>query len=585
MSGSNSVKYVKGWSTNTEFDPETPHYFVNLSEKHLYNFEILNALTLLGNYENLLTFIELQVQKVLTVDKDKQELLVPPFDVWIILLTIGTVTNVSKDQVLNDSDVYNQSRISLNKRALKLLSIYNRILIDFDTKKYSQYDLELLRCQIFLVLDTILPRTEGRTIGSSMIRTLRVKMYSPAYTELRNPYSSYKDCLQQLDSVLGSKLIHKKLTQPGEMANLLLFTFSNSLPMQQDNKVQFLTVYETWISFFPLLFEMISLRQNYYIENETTKVDAPIEPVLFIQRLIESPIARYFRVINSTQFIERFIEYVFVDCPDDKNQTRFVNEANDPKSFNISSTYMDRTFYPPDYTVECSMRLRRHFAFLGFHLLSVVPNGCNLISPRMETNKFISEMASELYYLRDVTHFESFLLSDNLERDIIFIPLLLETVFKILLNERSELFDTDGYTKTIKPTEHDGGEIHKTRNYQPEFVNSINNFTVAVSEYEVALNLLYIKSDRNSKAIKQEEYELKLKGFICVMIMFNFCCFANASHSQREIQFSLKSKHFRDSVRGLRNHFYEQVNKLDLVKKELGGTKKILLRLCEINDF
>ena len=565
MSSSNSVKYVKGWSTNTDFDPEAPHYFVNLSEKHLYNFEVLNALTLLGNYENLLTYIEIQVQQVLSSDKKGEELLVPPFDIWVILLTIATVTNVSKDQVLNESDVYNQSRMSLNKRALKLLSIYSRILIDFDTEKYNQYDLELLRCQIFLLLDMILPGSEGNAISSSMTRTLRVKIYSPAYAELRNPYTSYKDCLQQLDSILGNKLIHKKLTQPGEMANLLLFTFSNSLPVQQDNKAQFLTVYESWILIFPFLFEMITLRQNYYIENETNKNDAPIEPALFVQRLIESPIARYFRVIDSAQFIQRFIEYVFVDCPDHKNQTRFVNEVNDPKGFKISNTYMERIFYPSDYTLERSMSLRRHFAFLGFHLLSVVPNGCNLISPRMEINNFINEMAIELYNLRDITHFASFLYSDNLERDIIFIPLLIETVFKKLLSERLELFHIEGCAKP----------------YQPEFVNTIGDFTMAVTECKTALNLLYIKEEKGSKAIKQEEYELKLKGFICVMVMFNFYRFVNANRT--DVLYCPESIELYNSIDDLRLHFHGQIKKLELAKKELGGIMKFILKLHTLN--
>lgn len=583
MSGFNSVKYVKGWTNTTDFDPDAAHYFVNLSDKHLYNFEILNSLTLLENYENLLTFMELQTQKVLASDDERQELLVPPFDIWIILLTIGTATNVSKDQVLKESDVYNQSRVSLNKRAIKLLNIYSRILIDFDTNKYSQYDLELLRCQIFIVLDAILPRTEGRTVSSSMSRTLRVKIYSPAYCELQNPYSSYKDCLQQLDSILGNKIIHKRLTQPGEMANLLLFTFSNSLSKQQDNKAQFLSVYESWMSIFPFLFEMILLRQNYYIENETSRDSSPIAPALFVQKLIESPIARYFRVINSSQFVQRFIEYIFIDCPDHKNQTHFVNEINDPKSFNISSTYMDRIFYPPGYAINCSMGLRRQFAFLAFHLLSVVPNGCNLISPRMEINKFINEMALELYSLQEITHFESFLMSDNLERDVIFIPLLLETVFKSILEQSRELFNFEGHSKHRNLANHNYNESHKSKCYQPNFVNTISNFTEAVSEYEIALDHLHMEQDRNSKVAKQEEYEIKLKAFICVLIMYNFCCFINVS--QTDIFSSRTSEHFSASVKDIITHFQEEITKLDLEKKDLGGTKQILSTLCHINDF
>ncbi|CAB4251858.1 similar to Saccharomyces cerevisiae YML023C NSE5 Essential subunit of the Mms21-Smc5-Smc6 complex [Maudiozyma barnettii] len=551
MSIVTSTEYVNGWNKENN---DIPHYLVDLTERHLSNFEVLNSLALLQNYENLFTFIECQVYENL-ITGSVQTLLVPPFDIWLIILTVATVSTASKDEVLRENDVYNASRIPLNKRAIKILHVYSDILTKFNVKKYNQYDLELLRCQIFIVVDTLLPQTNRNVFGRASGRTLRNQVYSPTFGELKNPYLSYRDCLQLIDNVLGNKLINTKFSQPGEMINTFIFTLSNSLQGNFDNNGQFLNVIESWLPIFSFLLDMILLRQNYFIKNEIGKSGSAITPTLFTQQLIESPISKFLRIINSVQFTERFIECIFIDCPDKNKRSNFVNEVNTDNVLKLSSTYVTRTFYPPEYVLQCSMRLRRQFTFLAFHLLSIVPSGHVMVSPKLNIQTLIRDISLELRSLIDISHFQAFLSPENLERDIVFIPLLAEGVFNGLIEDNSDIFDvypSDFCDEDLSTSDNNRSD-DSDNTFKANFVNNLDTINEALREYTLALELLLMSECSVSKKVRQEEYDIKLKCCICVLTVFDFFCLLHVSQLKVENLHTLEK--FLESLKSLAENF------------------------------
>ncbi|SMN17944.1 similar to Saccharomyces cerevisiae YML023C NSE5 Essential subunit of the Mms21-Smc5-Smc6 complex [Maudiozyma saulgeensis] len=584
MSIATSTEYTSGWNETNNDGSDTPHYLVDLTERHLSNFEILNSLALLQNYENLFTFIECQVYGNL-VTGSVQALLVPPFDIWLIILTIATVSTASKDEILRENDTYNPSRIPLNKRAIKLLHVYSSILTNFNVKKYNQYDLELLRCQIFIVVDTLLPQTDGNIFASTSGRTLRNRVYSPTFGKLKNPYLSYRDCLQQIDNVLGNKLINAKFSQPGEMINTFIFTLSNSLLGNSDDNTEFLNVTESWLPIFNFLLDMILLRQNYFIENETAKAGSTISPTLFTQQLIESPISKFLRIINSAQFTERFIEYIFIDCPDKKKQSSFVNEVNSNNVLRLSSTYVTRTFYPPEYVLQRSMSLRRQFTFLAFHLLSIVPGGHTMISPKVDIQTLVQAISVELCSLIDISDYQAFLFSDNLERDIVFIPLLAEAVFNNLTEINNDIFDWEKLHLARQDTGHssnDRGSI-PDKIYKVNFVNKLDTIERALKEYIAALNILQMSIGIMPKKARQEEYDIKLKCCICILTVFDFFCLLHVP--QLEVSKDDTLRNFSETLNSLLENFEQSCVEYDIEPYHKNIINKTLVKLSAIVNF
>lgn len=76
------------------------HYFVELTEKHLLAFEMLNSMCLLENYDHVLLFLECQFGK-------SHNLAVIPFDIILVLFTLSTLSEYYKEPILRANDPYN----------------------------------------------------------------------------------------------------------------------------------------------------------------------------------------------------------------------------------------------------------------------------------------------------------------------------------------------------------------------------------------------------------------------------------------------------------------------------------------------
>ncbi|CCC71583.1 hypothetical protein NCAS_0H02730 [Naumovozyma castellii] len=421
MSCSKSISYVLGDKKSNDL----PHYFVELTESHLAVFEMLNSMCLLDDYDHLLFYLECQINetKILTI---------PPFDICLILMTLVTISGHYKEQFLRTSDTYNFTRETMNNRAIKILRFYLKVLRDFDTDKYQQYDLELLRCQFFLAIDTLIPKTLRKKFFRS--KRMKVDTSRVLYVEkleddtislgtIENPYRSYISCLEQKKTVIGNTLLTLKLSEPGEFINMILWTLLTSL---QDDTALYTSCHDVWIPLLDILIDLFDLKHKYFLRNEIVR---GISATLFVQRLTESPLALFFRSFGTTQFTARFCEYVFVNCSynleyddDFKTEIHPVYRGEN----RLSNLYIPRMRYTKMYKIRKSLSLRRNIVGACLKLLVTVPNKHILTSPRIASDTLIDQICVTLAKFSDVDQFKSFFFTDSLSQELYFIPLLAE---------------------------------------------------------------------------------------------------------------------------------------------------------------
>lgn len=412
-----SVRYVR--------PREGAHYFVELTERHLLVFEMLNSMCLLENYDHMLLFLECQLGK-------SRNLAVIPFDIILVLFTLSTLSEYYKEPMLRANDPYNVTRGTLSRRALKMLQKYLTILKEFDTEEYNLHDLELLRCQFFLAIDTLTPKKQRWTFD----RFRRVKSENgvvykqsasadpdldPSET-IKNPYRSYISCLEQTHTVLGNRLLNLKLSEPGEFINMILWTLSNSL---QESTPLYLSSHEIWMPLLEMIIDLFNARQDYFIQHEITR---SIGKSLFIQRLSESPLAIFFESLNTRNFADRFSEYVFLNCnyklPSDSYATPVHPIYHGENT--MVNTYIPRFEYSPLYKSQKSLALRRKLIGSCFKLLLKVPDGRRLITPRIIADDIIQGISRTLASFNDILQFKKFFMTENLSQESYFIPLLAE---------------------------------------------------------------------------------------------------------------------------------------------------------------
>lgn len=530
MTITDSIKYVKGWNATINNDENVPHYFIELTEAHLENFEILNSLCTLNNYESLLTYIESQLDNAVVIGSDKS-LLVPPIDVWVILLTLATVTTISKNELLSENDPYNVSRIPLNKRAVKLLSIYNEILKNFNTDEFNRYDLELLRCQLFLTIESIIPQRSEFIRATRKTRFGNKFQNNIIFEELKNPYRSYKDSLKQNDNVLGNKMLNRKLTQHGQLIDTILSTLSNSLcNPSQDNESLFLNAQESWMPLINFILDLILMRQNYFVENEIAINGSKVSATKYTQQLMKSPVARFLSIIDSYNFSKRFAEYIFINCYDHSDHSFGHDPFNGSNNIQVSNIFVPRICYPLEYRIGNAMELRRKLINICFHLLSVVPEGHKLLLRGIETEYLVKNLTAELCNFTDLKYFQIFLFTEHFKRDIIFLPLLAEEILNDLINNNIKFFDFPFLQSSM---DEGGDPNHKNkkeheRMIQYNFVDNIDDIEKSINKYSHILNHLMILDDdlgTDSREQKQQEYNIKMKCLFCVLSFYRFTSF------------------------------------------------------------
>ena len=561
---SQSTEYVRGNSTpaatgSTSTDAaKSIHYLVDLTERHFLDFEVLNSMCLLNNYDHLMYFLESQLDIFSDSESSGNStpatLVVPPYDILLVLLTLFTVSEHYKDEQLGNNDRYNATRIPLNKRAITLLRKYLIILLEFDVSKYNRYDLELLRCQIFLMVDNILngghPCTagEGGSVGQGN-------------GGFSSPYSSYVTCMKNKQDVLGNTLLNIKLNSSNTaFHNMILWSLTTSLNgISRDEKwelgpadehrASFVTFHEVWLPVLNILIDSLLLRHAYFMSNEIcplrggagTRVRELTQS--YVQKLSESPLALFFNKFSDskTRFNGVLADYILVNCPmdggsDESIRVHGVYEGEDT----LSVTYVSRERYTTEYAMRKSMELRRKLLYSCFQLQRSIPENFTLVTPRLNLAEFAKNMAMNLISLVDMSQFVSFFDTTNPVQDILFLPLLAEACLLELRISNPELFDLSS---------HQEGRHSRTRAQLLSYTQSSLKLVSKLADPEDCL----VEILRELESVKLNEVPglktgipgrrkllVLLKFCVCLIAVVRFCKFLHGDVQTDEIRKKLE---------------------------------------------
>ena len=462
---SQSTEYVRGNSApiSTGLTPtdaaRSIHYLVDLTERHLLDFEVLNSMYLLNNYDHLMYFLESQLD-ISSGNSTPKSLVVPPYDILLVLLTLATVSEHYRDEQLGNNDRYNATRIPLNKRAIGLLRKYLIILLEFDVSRYNRYDLELLRCQVFLMVDNILNGGHPYTVCEK-------ESVGQGNGRFSSPYSSYVTCMKNKQDVLGNTFLNIKLNSSNTaFLNAILWSLTTSLrgiprdgewelDSTDEREALFVTFHDVWLPVLNILIDSLLLRHAYFMSNEidcprSSGAGARVKELTqsYVQKLSGSPLALFFNKFSDSKakFNGILADYILVNCPmagssDDGIQVHGVYEGEDT----FSATYVSRERYTTEYAMSKSMELRRKLLYSCFQLQRSIPENFTLVTPRLNLTDFVKNMASNLISLVDMRHFVFFFDTTNPVQDILFLPLLAEACLTELHISNPELFDLSAH--------------------------------------------------------------------------------------------------------------------------------------------
>lgn len=487
-----STQYVRGENTDG-----LPHYLVQLTKRHILHFEAQNSMVLLDSYDTLLYFIESQLYIAppakLKLEHDNhvhQKLPIPPFDVILILFTIISLSEHYLEPQLKQNNPYNPTRIDLNKRSIKILTTYVSILRNFDINLYNQYELELLRCQIFIALDLL--TSESRVLEYNRFRFhLRTDRGSKHNKEfLKNPYKSYVTFLDKKDKIFNNRIIHLVLNQNNKLLNMVLWTLSNSL---SEDITLYTDSREIWIPFMNILLDLYDLRQKYFLKNEVVKM----RKSLFVQKLMQSPMSQFFSFVNRIEnFSLTLTEYIFINC-EYRNDKKIDSNLVKPlyyKEDELVKTFVSRFISNKKFQLQESMKLRKKMLSHCFQLLLTLPPNRTMPLLKMETEEILSSISLILFTFTDIDQFKAFFHVYDLEMELAFMPLVIEkTINELTADICKKPFD---------------------------LVNVIISMTQFITEWiNVVENYLLTSID---KVTKQSQYLHLRKIEICLYYLFEY---------------------------------------------------------------
>lgn len=408
-----------------------PHYFVKLTKKHISHFDVQNSMVLLDSYDNLLFFLESQLYENLPVNNMESEkciitkfqrLPIPPFDVIMVLFTLVSISNHYFEPQLRQNNPYNITRMDLNKRAIKILNMYIHILKDFNIDVYSQYDLELLRCQFFLALDLLTCRSRVSRHNRFTFHLNQNDNSSAIEEFLKNPYKSYVSFLDKKSKIFNNPLLYLILNKRDKFLNFFLWSLANSL---SDDMILYTDAKEIWIPLMNILLDLYDLRQKYFLKNEVSKM----RKQLFVQKLMESPLSQFFSFVNRVEnFSLTLVEYIFVNCA-------FTNSANIDKDWikpvfykenEFVKGYINRFRYNKKFQLQNAMKLRKKIFSHCFQLLLALPPDHIMPLLKMNTQEVASCISLVLYNFTDLEQFKAFFQIYDLKMELAFMPLVIE---------------------------------------------------------------------------------------------------------------------------------------------------------------
>ncbi|EDO18914.1 hypothetical protein Kpol_1023p85 [Vanderwaltozyma polyspora DSM 70294] len=553
------MNYAEPCSTSNEFTNKNdikslPYYFVHLTDKHLSNFETLNAMALIGNYADLLFFIESY--------ETSDTFVVPPYDIIILLLTLVTVSKYYKEATVRKNDYYVLTGKQLNKRSIAILKNYIEILNEFDCGKYDRYSLELLRCQFFLAIELIFNKEKRTDIRNRFKRRraeveFEIEYLTSSVDEnndddtigFQNPYNSYIPFLDRNKTVLGNKLFNIVLNKRDSFINLLIWTLSNSL---EEDTALYLSSQEIWMPILQMILDIYLLRHDYYIQNELTNKG---NSHFFSRELSRSPIGTLLRSIGEVDFIERFCESVFINCSDrnDILSYRTVMQRIYQNENVISNAFLPRVKYSNDYKMLKSMSIRRKMIGLCFRLLQDLDDDERLELPKMSTNTLGDSIIRCVINFDNIKQFKMFFYTEMISKELFFLPILAEDCILKL---------SENYLENNRETLDLCSNFNNSKAFFQILVELINDGYFYIPELKCNDNDAYDKSNNKEKNDENNKIDAKIKkslykkyitimkADICLIVLLRFFIYENSNMNEIKALSSF-------------NNFLARVKKLD----------------------
>lgn len=404
-----------------------PHYHVELTHAHLLEFEMLNSMSALESFDQLLYFFESKLAS--------NNLPVPPGDVIIVMLTLATVSEHYKGQLLRNNDPYNVSRNSLSVRSVRVLQQLVQKMVVFDTRNHSIYDLELLRCQFFIAIDHISPKRPSFPLPKKDVDSYKRRKTSSSRVEcsehahissgvnsnssnFNNSYSSYVSALEHKTHVLKNSLLTIKLNQRGGFWNCVGWALANSV----EESFEKYSCGRIWMPVLHIIFQLYDLRQEYFMNFEFSKA---VRPSLCFQQLEDSPLALVFGTLSLTDCKTILCDYLFVNCQYPLAGKISVHPVYQ-KETSVSPNYISSANPTRVYKLKQSMKLRRAVLASFFKLLFELPGGQKLHSLKVNEKEFIKHMSRILKSFENLDEFKCFFYSSDFSKDIDYLSLLAE---------------------------------------------------------------------------------------------------------------------------------------------------------------
>ncbi|SCU88773.1 LAFA_0E14488g1_1 [Lachancea sp. 'fantastica'] len=382
-------------------------YGVVLNERSRREFELLNSLCAVENYGHLLSYLEAQLRRAWL----NKAFVVPPADVLIVIMTLAVLPDAELSGSEVKLDPCSVIKASIGSRSLKVLVQFVEILLKKVPDTRIDYNLNLLRCQFFIVLDqlnspgsqllfsTRYRDSQKRRKTNSRISLEDTPNYSGTNAEssgFRNPYGSYVSVLEHKPRVLKNIVLTMLLAHGGEFWNSVIWTIYCSI--SDDSHL-----YERskrWTRLLSLIFDLFELR-NEYCTKLGLDSNAQESPNYV------SPLLNLFCSLNTSDTLTALCDILLLGFDYSTAGAVSVHAVYD-KEFTKPATYVTRTVEDRSLRFMESMAFRHRLLLSFTKLIDSLPDHLqstyqNLSNARF--NKTLSRFLSRIENLSQLKHF------------------------------------------------------------------------------------------------------------------------------------------------------------------------------------
>ncbi|KAL6950043.1 hypothetical protein ACO0QE_000713 [Hanseniaspora vineae] len=344
------------YAAPTEKGLEKPRYFVELTAQRFADFELMNSLYSLKNFDSLLYLLENPIDSQNSTDQFSTKFVVPSFNILCVLYTLATLPFQNEDKRLEKLHQHSVSTESLQTRSIQLLNEYVLILQDFDTELYDEKDLLSLRCQFFILIDYLFNiDTQASHSQNALTQEQKLDKFIEKYTHQSDairtmslpPNCRRQDVkkqlahLQYLNSFYYPRLVspfHVNDSSSLKIADRLLFPLQfttqkfwttveyivASSKVQSDKPIQYLSSY--WTPVLNSIFHVLIMREHFFVTYEL-RGDVFLKDEKFhnlfeydskdlLEQLRTGPVATAFQSLKKFHgWNSKFREVLFPDNP------------------------------------------------------------------------------------------------------------------------------------------------------------------------------------------------------------------------------------------------------------------------------